>query len=193
MAHISAIGAGMYSDLAIAVPLTDPTFGALDSAAEFQALFASEIQNIGGTKAANTYIRVKNIREFPGMGTPPNIVNVPSYGKSTSSQIQGQADAPSMELTLNFIGTEWAKTASLLGDMVGDGRQYVFRFTLLNTEPSGGYASTAGGLGTATGGNSQFYWVGKLDAMTVNPQLTDANTMTLTLTIQSAFFGAYTN
>jgi len=168
---------------------------ALDEATEFQALFANEIPSQGGTKGANTFVRVKNVREFPSMGTPPNVMNVPVFGSKTSQQIQGQADAPSMEITLNYVPAEWADdVTNILGSMVGDGKQHIFRFTLLNAEPTGSgdtkYASTAAGVGTV--GNSQYYWVGKLEALQVNPQLTDANTGTVTLTIQSQFFGAYT-
>ena len=198
MTQIASIGAGMYSDLAVSTPvapLSAAALAALDSAAEFQALFATEIASIGGTPAANTFCRVKNVREFPAMGTPPNVVNVPVYGSATSQQIQGQADAPSMELTLNFVAAEWAKeVGNVLGNMVGDGKQYVFRFTLMNSEPTGSgatkYASTSAGLGTVE--NSQYYWIGKLEALQVTPQLTDANTATLTITVQSDFFGAYT-
>lgn len=198
MAHINSIGAGMYSDLAVAVPssaLTASALAALDTAAEFQALFATEIETIGGTKGTNTFVRVKNVREFPAMGTPPNVVNVPVYGSATSQQIQGQADAPSMEVTLNYVAADWAKeVANILGSMVGDGNQYVFRFVLANSEPTGSgatkYASTSGGIGTVQ--NSQYYWIGKLEALQVTPQLSDANTATITLTIQSDFYGAYT-
>jgi hypothetical protein len=199
MTQITSIGAGMFSDLAIAVPstaLTASDIAALDTAAEFQAKFATEIASAGGTKAVNTFVRVKNVREFPSMGTPANIVNVPVYGSKTSQQIQGQADAPSLELTINFIPADWAAdVTNLLGSMVGDGNVYLFRFSLLNAEPTGTgatqYASAAAGLGAVE--NSQWYWAGKLEALLVNPQLTDANTATLTLSIQTAFFGAYTN
>jgi len=198
MAHISSIGAGVFSDLAVATPATDfttATLAALDTAAEFQALFANEIESVGGTKAANTFVRIKNVREFPSMGTPPNVVNVPVYGSKTSQQIQGQADSPTMEITLNFVAAEWAKeSANILGSMVGDGKQYVFRFALMNAQPTGAgatkFASTSAGVGTVQ--NSQYYWVGKLEALQVNPQLTDANTATVTITVQSEFFGAYT-
>lgn len=195
MAHISSIGAGVFSDLSVAVPATPPTFSALDTEAEFEALFATEIASVGGTKATNTFVRIKNVREFPAMGTPPNVVNVPTYGQKTSQQIQGQSDAPNMEITLNFVASEWAKEAgNILGQMVGDGNQYVFRFALMNSEPTGTdatkYASTAGGIGTVQ--NSSYYWIGKLEALLVTPQLTDANTATITLTIQSNFYGAYT-
>jgi len=196
MAHITSIGAGLFSDLAIAMPTADlsaSAIAALDTDTEFQALFASEIETVGGTKAAGTFVRVKNVREFPPMGTPPNIVNVPNYGSKTSRQIQGQSDAPSMEIQLNFVAADWAD-GTLLGDAVGDGITRVFRFTLLNSEPTGTgatkYASTAGGLGTVQ--NSQWYWSGKIEALQVSPQLTDANTATVTLTIQSNLFGAYT-
>jgi hypothetical protein len=198
MAHITSIGAGMFSDLSVAMPTTDlsaAALAALDTAAEFQALFATEIDSIGGTKAANTFVRIKNVREFPAMGTPPNIVNVPNYGSKTSRQIQGQADAPSMEITLNYVPADWAKeTGNLLGNAVGDGITRVFRFTLMNAAPTASgataYSSTTGGIGTVQ--NSQYYWYGKLEALQVNPQLTDANTATITITIQSDFYGAYT-
>ena len=54
MAHISSIGAGIFSDLSVAMPTTPPTFSSLDTEAEFEALFATEIESVGGTKAANT-------------------------------------------------------------------------------------------------------------------------------------------
>lgn len=188
MSHISSIGAGIFSDLAVAVPSTAPNFNNLDTASEFNALFATEIESQGGTKATNTFCRIKNVREFPAMGVQPNIVNVPVYGQKTSQQIQGQADAPNLEVTVNFVASDLAD-ATILGDMVGDGNQYVFRFSLMNAEPTS-YASTGAGIGSVE--NSVYYWVGKLEAMVVNPQLTDANTATLTLTLQSDFFGAYT-
>lgn len=195
MAHINSIGAGVFSDLSVAMAATPPTWANIDTELEFEALFATEIESVGGTKAANTFVRIKNVREFPAMGTPPNIVNVPTYGQKSSQQIQGQSDAPSMELTLNFIPAEWAKdVTNLLGSAVGDGNQYAFRFALLNSEPTGTgatkYASTVGGLGTVQ--NSSYYWIGKLEAIQVSPQLTDANTATITITIQSPFFGAWT-
>jgi hypothetical protein len=190
MAHITSIGAGMFSDLAVALPLTPPTFSGLDTQPEFDALFAAEIQSVGGTKAANTFVRIKNVREFPSMGTPPNIVNVPTYGQKSSQQIQGQSDAPSLEVTINYVPSEWA-SSSLLGAAVGDGNRYVFRFALMNTEPTG-YFSTAGAGGIGMVENSVYYWIGKIEALLVNPQLTDANTATVTMSIQSKFYGAYT-
>jgi len=194
MAHISSIGAGMFSDLSIAAASADPTFSTLDTQSEFDALFATEINSAGGTKATNTFVRVSNVREFPSMGTPPNIVNVPVYGQKSSQQIQGQSDAPNLEITVNYIPADWA-ASTILGDMIGDGKLHVFRFALLNSEPTGNgatkYASTVAGLGTVQ--NSCYYWIGKAEALLVNPQLTDANTATITMSIQSKFYGAYTS
>lgn len=193
MAHISSIGAGLFSDMSIAASSADPSFSTLDTQAEFDALFATEIESAGGTKGTNTFVRLSNVREFPSMGTPPNIVNVPTYGQKSSQQIQGQSDAPSLELTVNYIPAAWA-AGTILGDMIGDGKLHVFRFSLLNTEPTGNgatkYASTVAGVGTVQ--NSMYYWTGKVEALLVNPQLTDSNTATVTLSIQSKFFGAYT-
>jgi hypothetical protein len=195
MAHISTIGAGLYSDLSIAVDAADiATAFATPTEANLKLCFANALAN-GSAPTASTgeFIRIQNVREFPAMGTPPNIVNVPVYGQKSTQQIQGQSDAPSMEITVNYVGTDWQKAANYLGNMVADGVRRLFRFSLLTTEPGGGYASTVGGLGSATGGNSQYFWFGKIDAIMVTPSLTDSNTATLSLTVQSDVYGAFTS
>lgn len=192
MSHITSIGAGLFSGLAVHNYTT--SLSGVDTQSEFDALFATETD----TPATGTFSRIKNVREFPAMGTPPNIVNVPVYGSKTSQQIQGQSDAPTMEITINYIAADWA-SGTILGAMVGDGKQKAFRFALMNSEPAG-YSSTIAGIGTAKGGtagsppneNTYFYWIGKIEALLVNPQLTDANTATLTISVQSSFYGAYT-
>ncbi|MDB4575346.1 hypothetical protein N9112_00120 [bacterium] len=192
MSHISSIGAGMFSDMAVCVDTSEITAAIADpSETNLKACFANEIAN-GTTVGVDTgeFIRLPNVREFPALGTPANVVNVPVYGSATSQQIQGQADAPSLEVTVNFVGTEWQDTADFLGNMVGDGIQRVFRFAMLNAEPAA-YASIVGEIGAVE--NSQYFWVGKIEALQVNPQLTDANTATITLTLQSDFFGAFTD
>ncbi|MDH5182268.1 MAG: hypothetical protein OEX12_00125 [Gammaproteobacteria bacterium] len=193
MSHISSIGAGMFSDLAICRDTTEVAAAiANPSEANFKACFATELANGSPvTVAAGEFTRIKNIREFPAMGTPPNVVNVPVYGQKTSSQIQGQSDAPSMEIQMNYVGTEWQDAADYLGSLVGDGLQYVFRFALLNAEPESGFASAVGELGAVE--NSQYFWIGKMEAIQVNPQLTDSNTATVTITVQSDFYGAFTS
>jgi len=121
------------------------------------------------------------------------------YGQKTSSQVQGQADAPSLEITINYIASQWA-SGSTLGAMVGDQTQRVFRFTLLNEQPNGYDATAAtaapsvsiGGSTTNAVENSSYYFIGKIEALLVNPQLTDATTATLTISTQSDFYGAFT-
>ena len=196
MTHVSSIGAGMFSGMAVATPATPLTLAqlqALENYADFSALFAAEIKPQGGVTAVGTFIDLSNVREFPPLGTPSNVVNVPNYGQATSKQIQGQADPNSMEITLNYVPADWA-AGTLLGNMIGDGKTRVFRFALLNSEPTGSggtkLASLAAGLGTVE--NSQWFFLGKLEAQQVTPSLTDSNTATVTITLQSRFFGAFT-
>jgi hypothetical protein len=189
MSFISSIGASIFTDLAV-YNGTVTDFSAIDTQAEFDALFATE----NATAGAATFQRIQNVREYPPVGTPANVVNVPVYGQKTSQQIQGQSDAPSFELQVNYVASDWVNTTGKVGSFVGDGKQHVFRFALLNVEPTGSgatrYASTSAGLGTVE--NAVFYFLGKIEALLITPALTDASTATLTITIQSAFYGAYT-
>lgn len=181
-------------------------------------LFAKEVSI--GTEAtlsyANTknYIRIRHVKEFPAIGTPANIVKVPNYGRKSSLQIQGQADSPTMELTLNYIPALWANNFLNGGTdstqypsfaKIGDSRVYLFRFTLLDTKPDG-YNATAGTAGTANDDsiaddgsttltaveNTSYYFLGKLEALEVTPSLTDAITAKLTIAVQSDVYGAFT-
>ena len=196
MAHISSIGAGIFSDLSICRETYGGTVPTTE--ADWKALFATEIAaTAAATATAGEFTRIADVREFPAIGTPPNVVNVPVYGQSSSSQIQGQSDAPTQEIQINFVPSKWARQATeCLGNMVGDGKQYAFRFTLLLTQPTGSgatkYASTDGATGLGSVPNSQAFFIGKVEALVVNPQLTDANTATLTITIQSQVYSWYT-
>jgi hypothetical protein len=187
MSHIASIGAGMFSDMAIAFNTTGPTPPPSSfSKSGYDALFAAECTD--NTPAINEYIRIQNVREFPAIGTPPNIVNVPVFGQSVSQQIQGQADAPSMEITLNYVASQWAD-GTPMGDLVGSGKQAVFRFALLNAEPAS-YHSAAAGLGAVE--NTYWYFNGKIDSLLVTPSLTDSNQATIAITLQSVVWGAFT-
>jgi hypothetical protein len=179
MAHITSIGAGIFSALAVNTTPIVGTAG-VDTLSELVALFNS----------ASNFTEIKNVREFPQVGTPANIVNVPVYGQKTSSQIQGQADAPNLEITLNYIPSEWA-AGTTLGALVGDGNVYAFQFSMLNSKPAG-LTTAAGSTGLGSVANSNFYFVGKVEALLISPQLTDANQATLTLSVQGDFFGPAT-
>jgi len=201
MSHINSIGAAMFSDLSVAtgvvtanvaVAATAPTLpGDTTSITGFAALFADET-----AVAAGGFRRMTNVRDYPAIGTPANIVNVPKYGSKTSQTIQGQADAPSLEVTINYIPADWAKgpTGTVLGNMIGDGQSRVWRFTLALTDSLGvgatKYSSTPAGIGTIP--NSQFFFYGKIESLLVTPSLTDSTQATIAFSLQSEFFGAYT-
>lgn len=190
MTHISSIGAGIFTDLAFGSTAKTALPATPDVITNWVVEFADEIA-FGTVPGVGDFYRIKNVREFPAVGTPANIVNVPVYGQKTSSQVQGQADAATLEVTLNYVGEDFQKTANYLGSLIGNGSQYWFRLAILNTDPgSGKYASAAAGLGTVQ--NSQYFWLGKLEALSVSPQLTDANQATLTISTQSDFYGAFT-
>jgi len=199
--HIKSIGAGIFSNLAIAfnatglTPMPTITNVTATDAAAFAALFGQPA-TINATTgaiqapAAADFVRLKNVREFPAMGTPPNIVNVPVFGQSQSQQVQGQADAPPMEITLNYVADDW-KAGSALGALVGSGNSCVFRFALVNNDPGSSATKTAGaGLGAVQ--NTIWYFQGKIESLMVTPSLTDANQATIAITMQSKLYGAYT-
>jgi len=171
MTHITTIGAGIYTYLDIfegTIPVDT------DTATEFAALFV----------AANSaeITRMPSVREFPSIGTPANIVNVPVYGQAISSQVQGQADAPSLEVTVNYVPTDMLAFEALKG------QQVAFRILMSN-----GPIDLATSLGaTIVQENTEFYFIGKIEAILVNPQLTDATTATVTLSSQSDFAGPAT-
>lgn len=193
MAHITGISPSIYTDLSVCIDAT--SVPATYDASGFAALFATELANGSPTTATTgEFRRIKNVREFPAIGTPANIVNVPMYGQDIAAQVQGQADAPTIEVTLNYVASDWQNTANFLGALVGSNTQFAFRLTLMNDKPTGTgatqYASTVAGIGTVA--NSSWYWVGRIEALVVTPQLTDAVTATLTLSTQTDFYGSYT-
>jgi hypothetical protein len=178
MAHISSIGAGIFSALSMyKTAITDPTTA--DTLAEHVAFYAT----------ATNIETLTNVRSFPAIGTPSNIVNVPQFGQSTSSQVQGQADAPTLEFTLNYVPSVFETSA--FGTSRGNGSSYSFQFSILNAKPAA-YTTAVGAGGLGSVGNTNFYWLGKVESLLVTPQLTDANQATLTLSAQSAFYGPST-
>jgi len=171
MAHITSIGAGIYTYLDIfsgTIPVDT------DTSAEYVALFATA--NVADID------RIPSIREFPSVGTPANIVNVPVYGQATSSQVQGQADAPSLEITVNYVPEDMLVIEALKGTTVA--------FRVLMSPVTLSLADSL--AATIVTENTEFYFQGKVEAILVNPQLTDATTATITLSAQTDFIGPAT-
>ena len=175
MAHISTLGAGIYTYLDL---FTGTIPAGTDTAAECAALF---VGSTPGTADAD-HVRMPSVREFPSIGTPANIVNVPVYGQSTSSQVQGQSDAPTLEVTVNYIADDMTAIHNLIG------QQVIFRFMMAETAVT----QDEGAGSTLATANTEFYFKGKIEAILVNPALTDATTATVTLSAQSDFFGPAT-
>jgi len=186
------------------------TFPTSISAAQFSALAVSRDAVPGSITEANLktnfataadFVEIKNIRDMPSFGTPANIVKVPVYGQAQTQSIGAQSDAPDLELTVNYIPSEWAKvdasfaTTGTLGDAVADGVSKVFQFALLPAKPPAlTTAATAGVGGTVAAPvpNALIYFVGKVESLLVNPSRDDASTATVALSIQSDFYGPYT-
>lgn len=174
MAHITSLSSGIFSylDFHHVTPASS-----VNTASHYAGLFV--------TANASNIKRIPSVREFPSIGTPANIVNVPVYGQNTSSQVQGQSDAPSLEVTVNYVPNDMTDFHGLIGT------QGAFRFML--SEQSCGLAASLATASTAlTYGNTEFYFTGKIEAILVNPALTDATTATVTLSTQSDFFGPAT-
>lgn len=175
MAHISSLGAGIFTYLDV---FTGTIPANTDTAVEVAALF---VGTTPGTPDA-THIRMPSVREFPSVGTPANIVNVPVYGQKTSSQVQGQADAPSLEVTVNYVADDMTAIHALIGTNAA------FRFMMAASAITAGEGADS----TIAPENTEFYFLGKIEAILVNPALTDTTTATVTLSAQSDFFGPAT-
>ena len=122
---------------------------------------------------------VGQVREFPSLGTPANIVNVPVYGSSISSQVGGQADAPTLTFTLNYIPTEHAA----LDTIRQTGVVQAFRVRL---------ASSANGVrGNSFDIFDDLYFRGRIESFETTPSLSDSNQVTVTMSIQGDFAGPF--
>jgi hypothetical protein len=175
MAHISTLGSSIYTYL-------DMYTGTLAASYVDAAAYAEEFKGtVLGTADAD-HVRLPSIREFPSVGTPANIVNVPVFGQAISSQVQGQADAPSLEVTVNYVADDMQAIHALIG------QQVVFRVMMA----AGPVSQNEGADETLATENTNFYFTGKVEAILVNPQLTDATTATVTISTQTDFFGPHT-
>jgi len=183
MAHIDNIGASIYTRIDYVpgnISTADRATPA-NLATKFEAT-APTTSAAGTTEAA--VVAIEGIREFPSLGTPSNIVNVPQYGQSISSQIQGQADAPSLEFTFNYIPTNHAA----LDTLRKAGTNLVFRVRLSNTE-DGGVQDTPAEDGTAE--YEDIFFQGTIASFEIVPALTDATQANIALTIDGDFEGPY--
>jgi hypothetical protein len=193
MPHISSIGAGMYTSLTfLNLPVVEGTgtenaVNKGDTPVDWIALFET-----AGTPwvAGDDTVNFGRIREFPNLGIPANIVNVPQYGQAVSSQISGQSDAPSMDFTFNYVPTEH----SFIDAMRQGGEQYLFRVRLANAKQSvtdtGVNVPSLDLAGQLTEA-SDFFFFGSVASFEIVPNLTDSNQLNTTLTIDGEMQGPY--
>ena len=189
MALPSTISAAQYSAIAVSKSAVPASF--------------TETLLKGCFSATTTYTEIKNVRDMPALGTPANIVKVPVYGQAQTQSIGAQSDAPDLELTVNYVPSDWAATSGggvfattgLLGDAKADGVAKVFQVALLTAKPptlSTGVVPNVSGTVAGTVPNALIYFIGKIESLLVTPARDDAMTATVALSIQSDFFGPYT-
>jgi len=194
MPNITSIGAGMYTSLAyVDLPCVEGTgtagvnIGKGDTPTEWVPEFET------GTglafTATDNAVNIGRIREFPNLGIPANIVNVPQYGQAVSSQIAGQSDAPSMDFTFNYVPEEHA----FIEDMLRGGAVYLFRVRLANakqlTDVDKNNLPTPNEGNTALVEASDFYFFGKVASFEIVPNLTDSNQLNVSMTIDGEMKG----
>lgn len=188
MTFPTSISAAQYSAIAVSRSVVPATLNETNLKANFTA--------------ASNYLEIKNIRDMPAFGTPANIVKVPVYGQAQTQSIGAQSDAPDLELTVNFVPSDWSKAGAAfsstgtLGDAVGDGVAKVFQVALLTAKASnlntGGTTANVSGSLASPVPNALIYFVGKVESLLITPARDDSMTATVALSIQSDFYGPYT-
>jgi len=188
MAHITSIGASKFTTLDFIANTANNTNSA---SADLHGLFAANSATILGTQTATDETvqaavkHVGNIREFPSLGTPANIVNVPVYGQATSSQVSGQSDAPSLEFTVNYIPSDHAN----LDVLRKANTRLCFRVRITDAD----VASDAAGVLTADNADkfADFYFFGTIASFEISPSLSDSLQATIAVTIEGDFSGPF--
>lgn len=185
MAHISNISASKFTFLDYVPNTANSSTDAVTALAD---LF---ISNRAAIEAAHStpetpeaaVVNVGNVREFPSMGVPANVVNVPVYGQATSSQVSGQSDAPSLDFTLNYIPADHhvLETARKNADRMA----FRVRVSDQDITLDGNGIPTA----DATVTFDDFIFFGTIASLEVTPGLTDSLQASMTLTIEGEFVG----
>jgi hypothetical protein len=187
MAHITSIGAAKFTTLDY-VPNTAQN--ANSTIADIADLFVSNLtaasaDSVTAETVESAVVHVGNIREFPSLGTPANVVNVPVYGQATSSQVAGQSDAPTLEFTLNYIPADHAAIDTLRKNAT----RLCFRVRISDAN----ITTDSNGVVTATGADkfADFYFFGTVASFEISPSLSDSLQATMALTIEGDFSGPY--
>ena len=142
---------------------------------------------------ANKRIDMGNIRDMPSFGTPANIIKVPVYGRDQTLSVGAQPDAPDLEFTINYVGSEWDAdgTAASINSIKADGITRPMMVSLLSSQAD---SSRIGqdGSGVAEVPNGVIFFGGRVESALFNPMRDDAATVTVALSVQTDFFGPFT-
>jgi len=188
MAHITSIGASKFTTLDF---VENTANDAKSAAVDLHALFADNSVTILATELPTdeTIVaevkHVGNIREFPSLGTPANIVNVPVYGQATSSQVSGQSDAPSLEFTVNYVPSAHAN----LDVLRKANTRLCYRVRITDADVT----TDAAGVLTADNVDkfADFYFFGTIASFEISPSLSDSLQATIAVTIEGDFNGPF--
>jgi hypothetical protein len=180
MAHLDSLQSGVYTSLVFRGAAK--TLDQVDTLAEIVTIMA-----------AGTLIEITNIRDFPEFGNPSNIVNIPTYGSASSTQVSGQADLNTMEFTINYVPADFDAIMPFIGDAI----LYPFQIALCNKRPTSFRQNTTsgnciGGSTVAPIQNTVFNFAGKFESLVVMPSTTDATTAKLTISMATPLFGPTT-
>jgi len=232
MPNITTIGAGLYTSLAyIELPVVEGLGTVATSVGrvgqtgganlgtgwveEFEEREATPTPGPGEFVEWNALAASRafgRIREFPNLGIPANIVNVPQYGQASSSQVVGQSDPPNLDFTFNYVPA----VHYFIDTLRASGEARLFRVRLSNGEliksvgddginDSGGTDETGSGadvilpyeVESATGTLSEmrefsdFFFFGSVASFEIVPALTDANQLNVSLTIDGQLSGPW--
>lgn len=191
MAHLTKISAGKFSSLDY-VPTTagvsaSSTLAVITS--QFVTTANQELTtNVAGgvlEELESGVVHVGNVREFPSLGTPANVVNVPVYGQSTSSQVAGQSDAPSLEFSLNYVATDHAALETLRKSAAS----VCFRVRMSDVKQAVSSANNNAPVAYADQEFGDFYFFGTIASFEITTGLTDAIQASITLTVNGDFTG----
>ena len=193
MAHLTKISAGKFSSLDYVPASTGVTAASTLAAitdqfvsAANQALVTDSDDGTPVTEALVSAVKhVGDVREFPSLGTPANVVNVPVYGQSTSSQVSGQSDAPSLEFSLNYVATDHAA----LENLRKSGARLCFRVRMSDVKQAVSAANGDASLAFRDQEFGDFYFFGTIASFEITTGLTDAIQASITLTVNGDFTG----
>ena len=143
---------------------------------------------------ASRRIDMGNIRDMPSFGTPANIIKVPVYGRDQTLSVGAQPDAPDLEFTINYVGSEWDAdaTADSINSIKADGVTRPMMVSLLSSQSDSSRMGMEGGGGLSQVPNGVIFFGGRVESALFNPMRDDAATVTVALSVQTDFFGPFT-